>query len=142
VGGRLDYDRVALILVEALFFGDRPTAEKWGIHRRTIENYRKRLDDDSELVQIFQFKKEEFEGNWAQEIPVAIRKAIAFIGRSATEADPKDPQAIHAMAGAVKILAEVGLTKEIIDARLGRNDRPDREEDRQVVSGQIIETDQ
>lgn len=139
MGHGLNYDRASMILVEAAFFGDNQTALKWGVHRKTIENYRRRMEDDAELIQLFRFKKKEFEGAWAEAIPAAMRLAIDFIGRSAVQADPKDPEAIHAMAGAIKILAEVGLTKEIIDARLGRGDRADREEDREMVPGSAIE---
>lgn len=131
---KLDYDRVAIILVEAVYYGDIKTAERWGITERTIQNYRNKLDNDPELSGYFVLKKRAFETEWANELPAAIRSALRFIVRAGEEADPKNPEAIHAMAGALKIVAEVGLTKDIIDARIGRYDRPDGEESRQVAS--------
>lgn len=131
---QLDYDRVASILVEAAFFGEMTTAKRWGITNRTIVNYRARLGEDSELSNIFQLKKAAFESDWASEIPSAIRAGIRFLGEAAQQADPSNPEAIHAVAGAVKILAEVGLTKEILDVKLGRFNRADGEEGRQVVA--------
>jgi hypothetical protein len=125
VVSRLDYDRVASILVEAAFFGDPQASQRWGITERTIRNYRAKLDEDSELSSFFLVKKQAFESEWATEIPMAIRAGIHFLGEAAKKANPTDPDTIHAIAGAVKILAEVGLTKEIIDARLGRYDRED-----------------
>lgn len=122
---KVDYDRVASILIEAAFFGEKQTAQRWGITDRTILNYRKRLDEDSELSDIFILKKTAFESEWASEIPASIRAGIRFLGEAAKKADPTNPEVIHAVAGAVKILAEVGLTKEIIDARLGRHNRED-----------------
>lgn len=129
----LDYDRVALILVEAAFFGEKQTAQRWSISTKTIERYRARLDEDSELSGFVALKKQAFESSWADEIPASIRAGIRFLGEAAKRAD-YTPESIHAIAGAVKILAEVGLTKEIIDARLRRDNRPDGEESRPLAS--------
>lgn len=118
MGRRLDYDRVAAILVEALYYGDQETAKRWDITTRTIQNYRARLDDDAELSVIFADKKAAFETEWANEVPAALRSAVRFLMRAGEEADPSDPQAIHAVAGALKMLAEVRFTKDILDARL------------------------
>jgi hypothetical protein len=126
---KIDYDRVATILIEAAFFGDKPTAKRWGITNRTIINYRNRLADDTKLSHLFALKKVEFEAEWASEIPAAIRAGIHFLGEAAKVAKLNDPAVIHAVAGAVKILAEVGLTKELLDAKLGRFSIPDRTQD-------------
>lgn len=115
---RLNYHHVASILVEAMFYGDRRVAEKQGITTRTIRNYRARLETDENLSVLFHEKKEQFLANWAEDIPIAIRAGIQFIQRAANEADHKSPETIHAVAGAIKILAEIGITKEIIDAKL------------------------
>ena len=131
---RLDYEKAAVILVEAAYYGDAKTAERWGITDRTIQNYRGRLDSDPELSSYFALKKAAFENEWANEIPAAIRSALRFIVRAGELADPKNPEAIHAVAGALKIVTEVELTREIINARLGRYDRPDGEEDRPMVT--------
>lgn len=131
---KLDYDRVALILVEAAFFGEKQTASRWGITDRTILNYRNKLSEDSALSDIFALKKASFESEWASEIPASIRAGIRFLGEAARKANPTDPDTIHAIAGAVKILAEVGLTKEILDVRLDRHNREGREEGRPLVA--------
>ncbi len=114
-----DYDRLATILVEAAFFGDKSVVQKWGITQRTIINYRNRMAENDELSQVFILKKDRFEQEWATEIPTAIRAGIHFLGEAAKQADPSNPEHIHAVAGAVKILAEIGLTKEILDAKIG-----------------------
>ena len=128
---KLDYDRTAAILVEAAYYGEKETAKRWGITDRTILNYRNRLDEDSKLSDIFAIKKREFETDWSNEIPEAIRAAVRFLKRASNEADPTDPESIHAVAGALKIMAEVGMTKAILDVRLsgffgenGAEDRP------------------
>lgn len=114
----LDYDRAAIILVQAAFYGEKQTAKEWGIHPNTITNYRKRLANDQELVEIFNEKKAAFEADWFSEIPGTIKIALNFIKQAAREANHKDPDVIHAVAGAMKIAAEIGLTKEFLDAKL------------------------
>jgi hypothetical protein len=72
---RLDYDRVAQILVEAAFFGVGKTAEKYNISERTIQRYHKRMDEDSELSVIFQNKKEILaEKDWVDEAQITFEK--------------------------------------------------------------------
>jgi hypothetical protein len=126
----LDYDRAAAILVEAAYRGDDETVKKWGVSRQSIYNYRNRLENDPKLLHTFTLLKKEYDTNWANDIPAAIRSGIDFLGRASKEADPKDPDAIHAVAGAVKILAEVGMTKAILDVRLGGLFGEDGAEDR------------
>jgi len=129
----IDIDRVTMILVEAAFFGDVKTSEKWGIHKRTVENYRKRLKDDAKLVALFNLKKEMFLSDWVETLPVAIRAGTQYLIESFQVANRGDPEVIHAVAGAMKILAEIGITKEMLDVKLGRLEQ-NRTEDRQLVT--------
>ena len=115
---KLDNDRVATILVEALFFGDDPVAKKWGIHKRTIQNYRVRLQNNTNgLVSTFKHKKQAFESEWANDVPITIRMALSYIQRASTELE-MSPDGVHAITGALKIVAQVGLMKEMMDVRL------------------------
>lgn len=120
-----DYPRIALILIESLFFGDNKAARRWGVTTRTIRNYRRMLEDSSELSTIFLERRREFEADWAKRIPASIIAGIDFLGEAARKADVTDPEVIRAVSEAVKTLAEVGLAKEIIDARFNQYDRPD-----------------
>ena len=111
-------DRAAMVLVEAAFYGDAVAAKRAGIHERTIERYRLRLEDDAELSRLVREKKRLFEGDWAAELPAAIRACIAFIVRAAQESNPRDPEVIHAIAGALKIVTDAGFAKAILDVKL------------------------
>lgn len=124
---RFNNELAAIILVESVFFGDKTTAAKYGISTRTIRNYRKRLNEDTQFSASFQEKKERMEREWAHEMPAAIRASIEFLRKAANDAKTDDPDAIHAVAGALKILSEVALTKEIIDARLTVSNRQTNE---------------
>lgn len=131
---RLDLDRVAQILVEAVFYGDKRASERWSISTRTIERYRERLNEDVGLSEIVAIKKREFEKDWATEIPAAIRSGIRFLLDATKDLQPTSEN-IYAVTGMVKVLTEIGLTKEIIDARLAGYYREDRTEDRTLDSG-------
>lgn len=130
----INYDRVALILVEATYHNDRTVAKNWSISQKTIYNYRKRLANDSGLAELYRLKKSEFERNWGNGVSAAIISALDFIKRASQEADPKNPEAIHAIAGALKLVAEVGLTKEVIDARLAEYHRSKGETNIEVIA--------
>jgi hypothetical protein len=119
----INVERATSVLVEAVFFGDKEAANRYGLSVRTIDNYRKRINTDKDFAAIFYQKKQEFEKNWADEIPGAIRAGTRFLLKSFQEADYKDASVIHAVAGAMKILTEIGLAKEIIDVRLGEYNR-------------------
>lgn len=138
---RLSNDRVATILVEALFFGDIRTANKWGIHKQTIHNYRKRLSNDTNgLVTVFENKRQLFQEEWIDDVPVTVRLAMDYIKRASQEADIT-PENIHAIAGALKIVAEVGLTKEMLDVRFEaiKRDRQMVEDSRPDNAPRVIE---
>lgn len=120
---RFKYEFASIVLVEAAFFGDKPTAAKYGVSLRSIHNYRKRLNEDTKLAELFRIKKDQMEQEWAEEMPAAIRASIEFLRKAATEAKTTDPDVIHAIAGALKILSDVAMTKKVIDARLAGSNR-------------------
>lgn len=133
--GKFNYDRASAVLVEAAYFGDKTASERYGISIRSIENYRARLEDDMELVAFFAIKKQKFEDDWAEELPVAIRSSIRYIAKAASEAST-DHQMVYSIAGALKILSDVKLTKDVLDARLAENGRPKTEANRPLASEQ------
>lgn len=123
-----DYERAAMILAEMPFNDDATLSQRYKISIRTLERYRSRLRTDEKLAAFVAAKKAALEREWANELAPAIREAIRFLQRAAREAHPGDPNAIHAVAGALKILSEVSMTKEVIGARLAGTDRTQRAE--------------
>lgn len=121
-----NYERAATILAEAAFVDEQKILQRYKITQRTLYNYRQRLHHDPKLSEFFVQKKSVLEREWSNELAPAIREAIRFLQQAARKADPSDPAAIHAVAGALKILSEVSITKEVIDARLAGQDRPQR----------------
>ncbi|MFB2768569.1 hypothetical protein ACE1AT_04655 [Pelatocladus sp. BLCC-F211] len=113
-----NYERAASALVDAIFMGDKAAAEKWGVSTRSIEGWRSRLNEDARLAGLFQQKKKAREKTWASEIPETIQLGLKFIQDATKEANPADPDAIKAIADAMKVLMEIDLTKQILDARM------------------------
>lgn len=123
-----NYERAATVLAETAFTDEATVLQRYRISSMTLSRYRKRMQTDPKLLQFVVTKKAALEREWANELAPAIREAIRFLQRAAREADPGDPNAIHAVAGALKILSEVSMTKEVIGARLAGADRAQRAE--------------
>ena len=99
-------------------YGVTQAAKKLGIDRRTLTEYRRFFAERPDRQHLVIEKRKALESEWAENLAGAIAAGIDFLQRAAQRADPKDPEAIYAVAGAVKILTEVTMNKRILDARL------------------------
>lgn len=131
-GPKIDLDFAAQVLVDAAMLGDEAAAQRHKISDETVSRYRKLSQSDENLWKLVALKKRTAESQWADGLAGAIKGQIEFLQRAAQAADASDPHAIHAMAGSLKILADIALTSRMIDARLasragpeGAADRPD-----------------
>ncbi|GAA6759255.1 hypothetical protein [Thermus oshimai] len=118
---RFNRARAAFVLAEAELLGDAAACAKYGLSDRTLRNYRARLQRDPELAALFRERLGALGKRWEEELAPAILEAVNFLKRAAREANPRDPEVIEAVAGALKTLAEIALTKEVIEARLGED---------------------
>lgn len=122
---KFNYERAASALLEALLGGDQTAAEKYGVSIRSIQTWRQRLGEDAHLVEFFAIKRRAFEDGWAEELGVPIRAAARLITEAAASADAvtkRNPEFIHAIAGALKICAELKIVSKVIDARTAPRD--------------------
>jgi hypothetical protein len=108
----------AQAIAECVLLGIEATCDKHRITRRTLERWKKRLDSDTELSQRVATKIELVEKDWADELPGAIRSAIGFLKRAAEQADVKNSDVIYSVAGSLKILSDVTMSRRVLDARL------------------------
>lgn len=133
-------ERIAEILVEAYITrDDRKTAERYQVTDRTLRNWRSQLDKDPELSALFREKKAKASEGWADEVPGALRAAVTFLRRSAEEGDPTDPDMVHSVAGAMKLLSEVSATWKLLDVRMARSAGQDGASTRQApAAGGVI----
>jgi len=121
-------EEIAEILVAASVLGPKKAAEKYGISKRVLYTYRKKLEEDPVLYQLFSEKRAKLGDDWIGRIKEAIAETVEYIKRAAREADPRDPQSIHSIVGALKILSEVVFTQRILDARTTHFGGADAEE--------------
>lgn len=117
-----NYERAAGALVDAIFMGDKAAADKWDVSTRSIEEWRSRLKDDNDLLALFKSKKHAREKTWASEIPEVIQNGLKFISEATRSSDPADPEAVKVISGALKILMDIDLTKQVLDARLAADE--------------------
>lgn len=129
-----NYELAATVLVEAAYKGDKAAAAQYGITARSLRNYRKRMVTDEHLSALFHQKRALVESNWAADAPMAIRSAMQFLMRAAQDGVSYTPEAVHAVAGAMKLLADVTLTKQVLDARLAGATRPQNGNHREVAA--------
>lgn len=133
-GANFDYERASRALATAALEGDTIAATRENISIRTLQRYRKQLDSDTTLAQLVAEKKSILESRWADQIAPTLRAALAFLQRAANNLDPSDPNAVHAIAGAFKLVNEGHQTMRVIDARLAEHDRPDHTVPREVAA--------
>lgn len=130
MGKTFKKDLAAAVLLEAAYTTDSAACAKYGITTRTLTNYRVRLVEDPEFSDYFHTKKALFDKAWADELPAALKKGIRLIAECADsfgkdeQIFKRNPELIHALAGAVKVCADVYYTGKVIDARITGQDRP------------------
>lgn len=112
-------ERWATLLVEAVVLGDNVACERAGVSARTLRRARAAVQTCPELAELVRAKKTQSDAAWADELPGAIRSTIGWL-KSATEpgAVLPDHETIHAMAGALKILTDVGTANRVLEVRL------------------------
>ena len=121
----LNKELAATALLEAAYTTDEMVCERYGISRRSLQRWRKALGTDNELAQSVATKKAAMDVAWAESLPAALRNSLEFIAGACAKAkdDPtayRNPLLISAVAGALKLCAEVFYTGRVLDARLAR----------------------
>ncbi|HEY1956709.1 MAG TPA: hypothetical protein VGH28_13910 [Polyangiaceae bacterium] len=117
---KFDAARAARVLAEAVATGDAAAAKRHGVAERTIRHWRKKLEGDPVLAGLCQEKVAIVEADWAESLPSAIRKCIEFLADATEKCDARSPEAVHAIAGAMKLLTDVALARQMLDVRLAR----------------------
>jgi hypothetical protein len=78
------------------------------------------MEVDPKLADVFRSKMTGMSKGWLEEAPKALNACVAFISRAAVEGNPTNPDMLHSVAGAFKLLAEVSSTWEILQLKLAR----------------------
>ena len=120
----LNKELAAEVLLAAIFTTDEQACQKYGVSLRSLQRWRRQLaDGDPELAGFVATKKAAWDAAWAEGLPAALARGLQALEKCFKEihADTsacKNPVVIHAVAGAVRIVAEIHLTSKVINARL------------------------
>ncbi len=125
-------DRKAAIVLHAMVKGDESALDKFEVSGRTLRRYRQQIESDPKLAEAVQRLKDKLEEDWAQSLPGAIRACLSFLAEAPEQLVPS-PEAVHAVAGAMKLLTEVADRRRILDARLASQARQVRGESGQAT---------
>lgn len=116
---------------------DATVCKKYGITPRTLQRWHQEFREgtDAELTASVAEKKAILDQGWASKIPSALSACLDYIARAAKAARLDDPDMLHAVSGALKMIAETDGTYKMIDARVSGQDRANGTQDRQVHAG-------
>ena len=117
--------RAAMALATASVIGDKRAAERHMCSVRSLQRWRANCETDDTLAAAVALKRSELIDAWADELPEAILAAVDFLRRAATDADTRCPDAIHAVAGAMKLLSDTATMQRALDARCPRPSKSD-----------------
>jgi hypothetical protein len=113
-------ERIARILVDAMYMGENEAAKLWSVSRMSIYRYWDLLRSDAEVLQIVTIEKSRREEQWAARINGPILKALDYFDRVFDFASHTDPDTILAVTQALGTLVEAktvaGMTHESITA--------------------------
>ncbi len=124
----LNKEFAATVLLEAIYATDETACQKYGVSVRSLQRWRRLLaDGDPELAGSVATKKVAFDRAWAEQLPVSLTKALTTLSEcmDAVRADAKaktNPDTIHSVVGVLKTVAEIELTRKVLDARFGNPD--------------------
>lgn len=114
-----DNKLAARILAEAVLSTDEKVAERHGVTRRTVVNYRNALNKDPELSQLFRETLDALlTRSWVDELDAGLREIINQI-RARANALPQNAEAYMAIVEAAKALGEIAVAREVLSAASG-----------------------
>src|SRR5258706_16370303 len=115
---KVDYERIARIVVDAFEVGTEKAAERWKISERTVRNYKARLETDAQLAAAFRKlsvavtarwdqERAQAELGWRREAHIALRELLAGQRENVAPAGPnaktsEDPKAIRKLLSAAR----------------------------------------
>lgn len=80
--------KIADVIMYAVFHGDQAAMDKFGLARRTIQRYRKRSLKEPELAQIVAYRLDQLEGaSLPDEIEATISEALQAVRKAASNLD-------------------------------------------------------
>lgn len=120
----------AQVVAEAKASTIDQAAKRNGVSRRSVFRWLKEASGDTEMARTVTRKTQLIERDWAETAKAAMRDLLGELVRVVKKAGGENGAVpdgrIHEIAGAVKIVGELGVAKEMFGrGRPNENDRPD-----------------
>jgi len=118
-----DPERAASILADATVLSDGKVAEKYGISRKTVLNYRKRLETDETLRQLYAEKLKAIQtaDTWESMVPDVLKAGMQAMLECFENLDRKSPDTLEAITKGITALTEIRISLDMmindLDAR-------------------------
>lgn len=109
----INYERAALILLDAIVMGDKPAAAKHQVNDKTVRNHRRRLKTDRAFAAFFHAFREKKERDWKTVRLRFLRRGIAKLEELIELAD--SPKHISAVSDAVKTVGELQIVSDALN---------------------------
>lgn len=135
-------ERAAAVLVDAAFRGDKRAAKRHGVTEQSVFLWRKRMATDKALLDIFNVMHKRACERWADGLAPAIVAATAFIQEAAAANHVDDPQKLQAVSEALRVVSDVKLTNEVLNARLAQLSNAPPADDRPMAASSEAGPDQ
>lgn len=116
-GRNFNYEKAAMVLVNAILEGDKLTADKFGISVRTVKRYRELAKKDEYLAQLVTKRTDKFADDHDQMVAKANAAVIALLERTCAATEKADSDLLHATFGAYKIINENQLFRKLVNER-------------------------
>jgi len=113
----------AQVVAEAKASTIDDAARRHNVSRRSVQRWMKDARDDAEMAHVVARKTELIEQDWADTAKAAMRDLLGSLVETVKKAQAEDgpvpPGRIHEMAGAVKVVGELGVAKEMFGSAAG-----------------------
>jgi hypothetical protein len=117
----LDHDLMARIITDAEILGNERAAKKHGCSVRTVERYRGAYRAEPSVAEKVAAKRKSIDDDWRNEAVAFLKAATEKLGTLVAQAGPEQ---IREVAGAIKIVGELTVAKDVLggDGEQSRTD--------------------
>ena len=100
----------------AQYHGASKAAQQLGVSKRTIYRWKKEARESDELAKTVRAVKRDYLEGWLEQFGPFLIEAAQFLRESLDELDPGDREDVHQVTGSISQVADILLTKDMLDA--------------------------
>lgn len=113
-GSTFNRNRAALALAEAVYFGKKRAAERFGVSTSSIARWEKLLATDAELEGLYAQALDRMDSGWARDCERALREVVRKIEDVVRSTDATI-QDLPDLLSAARTLGELRITQQAVE---------------------------